>query len=278
MNSEDIEKVKEIVLYVITIIEAMVSIYFMVTERFDIAIVFLCILLLLIFFIIYFVFYKKKDKNKIVFINQEPIESLVLADMYRTSTSSLCLNEVVHKAIINHQDLSVIWNYSGVCIDKKGESKFLLSISGDSQCLFADLNCYGYDLIEDVDRLNKINPILISSDGLCKKISLPLLRKLNQHDPFSVEFHYTWLSCIKNKKDYFISSLSFENNKVNKYTVILEFKDINPDWVRVYNSSGELIKSLVLTEENDGNYIYVDDVNEPSAHSTLIYQFYRKIV
>lgn len=279
MNKPDfIKKVKENFLYVITVIEAILSIFAIVKGLLHFAIVLIIVFSLTIILTIADVI--KRKKNKPVAIEQLPIESLFLAEINRTQMDSVCIREAVHTVRIVEKDVSVTFDYSGICTEKKGESNFIFSIGGDSLYAFKDLNCFGFDLIEDPNKKSPIIPILASKDGLCKKVKLPLKRHLNQYDIFSVELNYTWPSCMKYEDDYYASTLSFKNETIEKYTVKLIFSEIRPDWVRVYTENGELIKDLggkvVKLNADKVEYVYIDKVTNPSANSKLIYQFYRK--
>lgn len=280
MNKSDfIKKIKDNFLYVITVIETILSIFAIVKGLLYFAIVLGIILFFTIILTIVDVVKRKRKRNKPIAIGELPIESLFLAEINRSQMDSVCIREAIHTVRIVEKDLSVTFNYSGTCTEKKGESNFIFSIGGDSPCAFKDLNCFGYDLVEDPNKKLPIIPILASRDGLCKKVKLPLKRHLNQYDPFSVELNYTWPSCMKYEDDYYASTLSFKNETIEKYTVMLIFSEIKPDWVRVYTENGELIKDLsgevTKLKNGDVEYVYIDDVTNPSANSKLIYQFYR---
>ena len=178
MNKLDfIKKIKDNFLYVITVIEAILSILAIVKGLLYFAIVLGIILFFTI--ILTIVDVVKRKRNKPIAIGELPIESLFLAEINRSQMDSVCIREAIHTVRIVEKDLSVTFNYSGTCTEKKGESNFIFSLGGDSPCAFKDLNCFGYDLVEDPNKKLPIIPILASRDGLCKKVKLPLKRHLN---------------------------------------------------------------------------------------------------
>lgn len=270
------ELLKTNFMYVITIVELIISIVCMLNKLYYIAIAFFVIIFLTIGLTIWGLNKNRKNKNRITYIDDAPVELLLLEEENRTQMSSVCLHEAMHKVEIKDKDMSVLWTYKGVCVAKEGESYFHFNIGGESPCSFEELNCYGFDLNRDPNRTEPIIPILKSADGLCKKVVLPFKKRLKQFDTFSIEFSYTWPNCMKYGKDFYISSLSFQNKNIKKYVVILEFVDIKPDWVRVYLENGRLLKTLSLTEYKNGSFVYKDIVENPSACSNLIYQFHRK--
>ena len=276
MNKDKfLKKIKDNYLYVMSIIEIAFAIYSVVK---GLTLVFIFLLLgMAITFIITIIEKRKKYKRykQPIEIEHVLIESLFLADMKRTQMKSICIHKAIHEIVVDKRNLSVTFKYEGCCISEKGEGDFFFNIGGDSACQFKDLNCVGYDLKEDPEQKYPIVPMLVSEDGLCKKVKLPLKKRLNQYDDCSVLFHYEWPYCMKYGKDYYASSLSFKNKKIKEYTVILKFKEIKPDWVRVYSEEGEILKDLTCEQCKENEYIYVDKVSHPSANSKLIYQFYR---
>lgn len=277
MNKENFySKIKDNYIYVMSIIEIIVTIFAAVKGMKKVFIFFF--IGVVITFIITIVERKKRIKKhkQPIKIDNVLIESLFLADMQRTQMDRVCIYKAIHEIEIDKRDMLVTFKYEGCCISEKGEGNFFFNIGGDSACQFTDLKCMGYDLKEDPERKSPITPMLVSEDGLCKKVKLPLRRRLAQYDAFSVLFHYKWPYCIKYGKDYYASSLSFRNKKIKEYIVILKFKEIKPDWLRVYSENGEILKDLICERCEKNEYIYVDIVEQPSANSRLIYQFYRK--
>ena len=283
-----IQYFKDSFMYILSVIELIVSISLTVTGEKTLSIIVGIAFIASIVYAITMSVIKNKKKKKAnkkgpTVIDGKPLDLLMLADAFRTQMDSVELSKVIHKAIIKeNNDLTVVWNYAGKCIKKEGESFFVFSIQGGNDTPLEKLNCYGFDLINDPERKQPIYATLlpteqgISSDYRVKKIVVPFLKKIEQNGFFSIELHYTWPNSLVYNEDYYISSLSFKNDKLNEYQVILEFETIAPKWVRAYDSDGNLLKQVSHAHNRGKYHIYIDNISEPSAHSTIIYKFYRE--
>ena len=284
MSKIDFRKNGEIIFKLVPLFEGLVCIYFYVNNRFIFSII-MCILfvstLLYILYPLFTEFFynrKKLYKNNVLVIEGKAIDSLFIEQQQRKRTDTLLLKSARHKAIINENNLSLECQYRGICIDKEGESQYLMNIHGDNFVSFNLLNCYGYDLMNDDLRKTKIPAILKSSDGLSKKIAIPFNKRLKQFDEFSLEVHYTWPGCMHFGQDYYVSALSFKKSNIETYTVELVFKEIKPLWVRAYNSEGKIIKNISLKMERDNSFIYEDSIIVEGLKNDMVrvYFFFRE--
>ena len=290
MNNTEkiIEHFKDSFMYILSIIELIVSISLSINGKKILAIIIGIAFIVSIAYAITMSIIKNKNGKKTnkkdpLVIDGKPLDLLMLANAFRTEMDSVEVSKVIHKAIIKeNNDLTVVWNYSGKCIKKEGESYFVFNIQGGNDTPLEKLNCYGFDLINDPEKKQPIYATLlpseqgISSDYKVKKIIVPFLKKLDQNSLFSIELHYTWPNSMVYNEDYYISSLSFKNDKLSEYQVILEFERIAPKWIRAYDSDGNLLKQVSRTYSKGKYHVYIDNVIEPSVHSTLIYKFYRE--
>jgi hypothetical protein len=123
-----------------------------------------------------------------------------------------------------------------------------------------------------------IRPLLLGTESISKKISIPFLEPLEANQPFGLVLKCTLPKCIKPGLNYFSSTLSFAQARVPLCTVRLIFEGGAPPWVRVYDcvNAGEptLIKQLTPVEPNRNEY--VDTVENLKGQSARIYAFLRE--
>lgn len=187
-----IQYFKDSFMYILSVIELIVSISLTVTGEKTLSIIVGIAFIASIVYAITMSVIKNKKKKKAnkkgpTVIDGKPLDLLMLADAFRTQMDSVELSKVIHKAIIKeNNDLTVVWNYAGKCIKKEGESFFVFSIQGGNDTPLEKLNCYGFDLINDPERKQPIYATLlpteqgISSDYKVKKIVVPFLKKSNK--------------------------------------------------------------------------------------------------
>ena len=284
-----VEIFKESFMYILSVVSLVVSISLNISGKKTLALVIAAAFVVSLIYAIAITIQKKKKKKStpqtapVTIIDGRPVGILVLADAFRTQMDSVEVYTVKHQAIIKeNNDFTVVWNYSGRCTKKEGESSFIFSIQGENNVPLEQLDCYGYDLINDPDKKQRIYASLLSPseggavDDKVKKIRIPFLKQVHQNESFSIELHYTWPQAMKYDEDYYISSLSFKNDKITSYRVELIFEKIIPKWVRAYDEKGNLLRQIALSHQEKRQYFYIDDIAEPSAKSTIIYKFYRE--
>jgi hypothetical protein len=217
-------------------------------------------------------------KSASLTIEGRHIDSLSLANLARQLNRTLVIQEANQVAIINGEDLVLTWLYSGYC-RAANEAAVELNIGMDNQIPFNRLDCVAYDLRNDPQRMHRIRPVLRGSDGISKKIAVPLLERLSAGDPFSVVFKCRLPGCMKGGVDYYTSTASVSQERIPNYAVRLVFLRDRPEWVRVYecDASGttKLLKDLRPSHETSQRTEYLDAADDFPAQSARIYLFRR---
>jgi hypothetical protein len=206
------------------------------------------------------------------------IDSLNAANLRRRLDRVFVVQEAEHTACIEGEDLKIAWKYSGYCrVD--GVAAFDFSIDTGAGTSFDELDCVAWDLAHDPDRLQEIKPILIGPEGMSKKISVPLLEPLRRNQAFRILLRCTLPECLTFGTGYYTSTLSFAQDRIQRYTVRLIFVGSMPLWIRVYDCSAQkrpvLVKSLVLSRDEAGLREYVDAIEDIPGRSARVYLFRR---
>src|SRR5262249_15124085 len=138
-------------------------------------------------------------------------------------------------------------------------------------------DCFAFDLQNDSERLHRIRPDLIGSDGVSKKISVSFLRPLASKQPFSVLLNCTLPGCINGGVQYYTSSFSFDQSFIEDATVHLIFASTRPEWMRVYGCprTGHpwLIKELRPFRDDGVTCEYVDTMQNVPGQSVRVYMY-----
>ena len=109
--------------------------------------------------------------------SRDNIDPLNVANLRRRVNTSLVVQDAHHTAIIEGQDLTIAWRYSGYCkADRETAREF--SIDSGKNVPFNRLDCSAYDLRRDAAMQHKIQPLLVGADGISKKVAVPFLRPL----------------------------------------------------------------------------------------------------
>jgi hypothetical protein len=230
-------------------------------------------------------FYARRErlalKAAAITIEGHSIDSLNVANLRRRVNRTLMIQEAHHTARIEGEDLKIEWTYAGYCRAKR-ESAFEFSIESEHTTLFDRLDCAAYDLGHDPDRTHKISPLLVGTEGLSKKISVPFLEPLRAEQPFRVLLKCTLPNCIKDGFGYYTSTLSFGQNRLRCCTVRIIFVGPCPVWMRVYECSppqqATLLKSLTPSRQEHGACEYVDVIEDAPGQSARVYAFWRDAI
>ena len=213
-------------------------------------------------------------------IEGHSIDSLNIANLRRLVNRSLVVQEAHHEARIEGEDLKITWRYSGYCRAAQ-VSTIEFSIDSDNSTPFDRLDCFAYDLDHDPGAHHRILPILLSPDGLSKKISVPFLEPVAADQPFNVLLRCTLPGCIKAGFGYYTSTLSLAQERVRRCTTRLSFVNPRPEWLRVYacDDSGRtfLLKSLSPAPQIAGVTEYFDSAENVQGRSARIYVFVRPL-
>jgi hypothetical protein len=207
------------------------------------------------------------------------IDSLNLASLRRRLNRSLTIQRAENVAVIDGEDLTIVWTCAGYCRVAR-ETSIEFSIDADANIPFAELDCVAFDLRRDPRKEHGIRPMLIGPDGIAKKIAVPFLAPIRSQEPFSVLVRCKLPRCMKAGIDYYTATFSFDQAIVPQYSARLRFLHGQPQWVRVYEwragGTAALLKDLAPrnSETEIGEYVDMDE-NVP-AESARIYVFLRR--
>jgi hypothetical protein len=80
-------------------------------------------------------------------------------------------------------------------------------------------------------------------------------------------------------EDYYTATLSFDQDRIARYTMRLVFMHDRPRWVRAYEcrAGGEmtLLRALQQHDKGEQVYEYTDTGNDVAARSARVYMFSR---
>jgi hypothetical protein len=208
------------------------------------------------------------------------IDSLNIANLRRRVNRTFVIQEAQHTARIEAEDLKVTWQYSGYC-RAAHTSAMEFSIDSDNSTAFDKLDCIAYDLGHDPEKTHEIRPLLVGTEGISKKISVPFLQPLKANQPFGLLLKCTLPKCLKPGFGYYTSTLSFAQDRVRRNVVRLIFVGPSPDWVRVYDCTAQvakLLKNLVPARQESGSCEYADIVEDRLGQSARVYAFWRNFI
>jgi hypothetical protein len=213
-----------------------------------------------------------------IVIEGHSIDSLNIANLKRRMNRTLVIQEALHTARIKGEDLEITWQYSGFC-NADRETAMGFSIDSDDSTAFENLECVAFDLARDPEMARPIRPLLVGSEGISRKLSVPFLEPLKAHDSFAVLVKCVLPRCIKAGFGYYTSTLSFAQDRVGRCEVRLIFADPPPRWLRVYECSAQrqpiLLKTLPPIRQTADSSAYLDIEEERQGQSARIYVFWR---
>jgi len=213
-----------------------------------------------------------------IVIEGHSIDSLNIANLKRRVNRTLVIQEALHTARIEAEDLEIAWKYSGYCRAER-DTSIEFSIDSDDSTAFENLNCVAFDLGRDPDMVRTIRPLLVGSEGISRKLSVPFLEPLKANDSFAVLLKCVLPRCIKAGFGYYTSTLSFAQDRVRRCEVRLIFTGLTPSWLRVYECSDQrrpvLLKTLTPVRQTVDSCEYLDVEEERPGQSARIYIFWR---
>jgi hypothetical protein len=209
-------------------------------------------------------------------VEGQNLDSLQIANIRRRLNRSLTVERAFHVAIVDPPDLHIAWQYDGFCRTQR-ETAIEFSVDSENNVAFEDLDCAAFDLLNDPGRLRQIRPTLVDSDGVSKKISVPFLQPLALNDLFSVRFDCCLPGCVTDGVQYYTSSLSFDQPRIESTSLHLIFVKTQPKWVRAYEC-GKDGKAAFLSElrpfRDDGATCeYVDIAQDVPGQSVRVYLY-----
>jgi len=213
-----------------------------------------------------------------IVIEGHSIDSLNIANLKRRVNRTLVIQEALHTARIEAEDLEIAWKYSGYCRAER-DTSIEFSIDSDDSTAFDNLNCVAFDLARDPGMAQPIRPLLVGSEGISRKLSVPFLEPLKANDSFAVLLKCVLPRCIKAGFGYYTSTLSFAQDRVRRCEVRLIFTGLTPSWLRVYECSAQrrpvLLKTLTPVRQTVDSCEYLDVEEERPGQSARIYIFWR---
>jgi hypothetical protein len=214
-------------------------------------------------------------------IEGQSIDSLNIANLKRRVNRTFVVQEAKHTARIAGKNLEITWKYSGYCRAARA-STMEFSIDSEARASFGDLDCSAYDLGHDPAMARRIQPLLIGTDGISKKISVPFLEPVKAKEPFGVLLKCALPHCLPAGSGYYTSTLSFAQDRVPRYEVRLIFVGTAPSWVRVYDCTpprpAGLLKTLAPSHQEPGLCEFLDVVENAPGQSARVYMFWRDSV
>jgi len=206
------------------------------------------------------------------------LDSLNIASLRRRLNRSLMIQDAQNEAIIDGENLTIRWKCIGYCRADR-ETSIEFSIDTDNHIPFNELNCFASDLRHDPAKTHRIRPILLGPDGISKKIAIPFLAPLTAGQPFDVVLTCELPGCMRSGVDYYTASLSFDQDRIQHFSVRLSFLRARPNWLRVYepgtSGAAKLLKDLRPTRKNDDSTEYLDTGENVSSNLIRIYVFSR---
>ena len=211
-------------------------------------------------------------------VDDQSIDSLNIANLRRRVSTGLVVQQADHTAIIEGENLKLMWRYSGYCLTER-ETAIEFSIDSDNFIPFEELDCFAYDLLSDPGKNHKIRPILIGADGISKKIAVPFPEPLLERQPFGILLKCSLPGCLRSETEYLTSTLSFDQESIHEHSIRLIFIGDRPRWVRAYDATGkqgpQLLKDLKPLFSDSARSEYLDSSPEATAQSQRIYVFRR---
>jgi hypothetical protein len=218
-------------------------------------------------------------KSATLTISGRSIDSLNLASLRRRTNRSLVIQEVENKAVIDGEDLTITWHSTGYCRGGR-ETAMECSIDADTNIPFDRLECFAYDLRRDPERRHRIQPILVGPDGTSKKVAIPFLAPLSAREPFNMVVHWNLPGCMRAGVDYYTATLSFDQDRIERYSMRLIFRGDLPKWVRAYeyreDGQLKLLKALQPQRKGNPSEEYLDADTSIPARSARVYLFQRE--
>ena len=214
-------------------------------------------------------------------IGNRSIDSLNLASLHRRLNRSLVIQQAENLAVIDGENLAITWQCTGYCRADQ-ETVIEFSIDADTHTPFNDLDCFAYDLRRDPKRRDRIRPLLLGPDGISQTIAVPFLAPLSAQEPVSIVLECRLPGCMRAGVDYYTATLSFDQERIERYSMRLDFLHDLPEWVRTYECRADgnlkLLKALRPLRKTDGICEYLDMDHQIPARSARVYVFFRKTI
>jgi len=226
--------------------------------------------------------YARRQRGRVkassIEIEGHSIDSLNMANIKRRINRTLVIQEALHTARIEGDNLEIFWEYAGYC-RTSCESAIEFSVDSDNSTPFTSMTCTAFDLVHDPQMTRPIRPLHIGSDGISHKLAVPFLEPLGKHSEFRVVLRCSLPGCLRSAFGYYSATLSFAHENVRRTEVRLIFTGHLPEWVRVYDcnerNGAALLKSLAPVRKSRNEAEYLDAEDFRSAQSARVYAFWR---
>lgn len=224
---------------------------------------------------------RRRTQSATLTIEGVSIDALGIANLRRGLNRTLTIQAADHAALIDGPSITMKWRYTGYC-SGANESAFEFSIDAEKIGPFDTVECFAYDLKRDAARQHKIRPVLVGPDGISKKVAVPFLEPLHAGQAFDIELTCHLPNCFDAGTEYYTSTLSFDQEFVDRCSVRLVFAERRPDWVRVYQCGNleraKLIKALAPRSITESRIEYLDTVTRIAGQSARVYLFRRSSI
>lgn len=241
--------------------------------------VFILGIILTLFFV--FVFIKIKSYPKYTEVDNIRIEEADNIPIFVPKKNQLNPLKVKHICEINKSDAILEYQYLGVCTDKNGMDFFSTSLYSHDINNLNDMNWFAYDLQNDPNKKQKIEPQLQTPYGSTKRVIFKFLKKVKYNELCSYYTYQEVKNSVKEEgKDYFVSTVLYKKRPLHDYKVVLKFHNIKPSSISVYSVKHRRCTFLYnlldknMTFEND-IYTYIDNIEDETAWSIRVYIFNR---
>jgi len=214
-----------------------------------------------------------------IVIEGHSIDALNVANLRQRVNRTFFIQDAKHAVRVVGEDMEITWHYSGYCRAKIA-AEMWFTINSEVGTRFDDLRCVAYDLRNDPDMQHAIRPRLVGPDGISKKIAVPFLESLQANEPFEMQLRFRLPHCARIGFSYYISALSFRQEKIQSSSVRLTFSGTPPEWVRVYEcragATATLVKALAPADGNFNGLDYLDLAENRPGQSAWVYAFSRR--
>lgn len=229
----------------------------------------------------YIVSLRSRINNFNIVIEGIPITALNLANAIRAVNRDYKVEAIMNNIEIDNSDLRQSLQSKGIKIkNTQGNNSFEYSIDMDSNLKLSQIDCYGFDLNSDPQKTHRITPVLKSTDGFSKKLSVPFLTNIRLKETFNVVLNATTPGCMLSGKDYFFHTIALAcGEPVRTVEHTLTFKGSHPTFVRLYQVDNEgkvsLLRPVPLKEIVGNEAVYYDKGMDVDSNVTYVYIFER---
>jgi hypothetical protein len=214
-------------------------------------------------------------------IEGQSIDSLNIANLRRRVNRTFFVQEAFHTVRIEGKDMEITWKYSGYCKAER-EAAFEFSIDSEDSTAFAEMNCIAFDLGHDPEMKHEIRPLLVGTDGISKKISVPFLAAIKTNESFGVLLKCRLPRCVSAGSGYYTIDPLLRAGPRSALHGQSDFR-----WRRAAlgsglreqrQASGRARENAGASRQEPGLFEYLDVVEGRPGQSARVYMFWRDSV